>query len=41
MPMSFEKHGGENGTAEVVVEGGVDFRYCKSGPEDCPAAPEF
>ena len=27
---------GENEVAEVVPEGGVDFRHCKSGPEDDP-----
>ena len=32
MPTGFETHGAENG----VAEGGVDFRYCKNGPEGDP-----
>ena len=39
--MGFGKHGGENEVAEVVAEGGVVFRYCKSGPESGSAEDEF
>ena len=31
-PAGFETYGGENRVAEVVAEGGVVFRYCRSGP---------
>ena len=35
-PTSFETHGTEKRVAEVVAEGGVDFRYSESGPDHDP-----
>ena len=41
VPTGFVKHGGENGVAEVVAEGGVVFRYYKCGPESGPVETEL
>ena len=36
MTTGFETRHYENGVAEVVAKGGVDFRYSESGPEGDP-----
>lgn len=33
MPTGFVSRGGDHEVAELVAEGGIDFRYSNSGPE--------